>query len=206
MTDYTDDIHNERRALRSDLLDALNTEDYPSRDSKARGARALEIALEEWSQNIVEPKGRVKKHRILDYINEGLKWARYGKSYQNRKFAWCGAFMAFCWRDMLSEKVRYYDCASTYRLQEWAKGTSRVISSLKDAQAGDIIVVGKGKAWGDHITLFERVDEGGYWSVEGNAWGEVPEGGKRKEGVIRRWRAESEIHAIYRPIEADYAG
>ena len=205
MIDYQDPQHEERRKERSDLLDSLDRLDkYPLKDSGVFGAQALERALEEWRLDVVEPEGTVTEHRILDYINFGLGWSQYGEKYKNRGFAWCGAFAAFAWSGSVSFDVRFYHFASTYRLQEWARGSKRLIKNLEDAQEGDLIVVGKGKAWGDHITLFERIDDGGYWSVEGNAWGETPSGGARREGVIRRWRAESEIHAIYRPISEDY--
>ena len=205
MSSYQDEIHKTRRALRSDLLDELNhLDEYPLKGSSSFGEQALEVALEEWRKDIVEPQELVSEHPILDYINQGLGWTKYGKTYKNKRFAWCGAFAAWSWRGIVSEDTRFYHWASTYRLQEWARGSARVIKSLEAARKGDLIVVGKGKAWGDHITLFERCDEGGYWSVEGNAWGETPSGGPRREGVIRRWRSSDEIHAIYRPIEADY--
>lgn len=203
---YTDPSHEERRALRSDLLDELNDcQEAEMEDHQAPedGALALERALEQWRECIIEPRGEVCEGPILErYIHEGIGWT-WQESYKNRAFAWCGAFMSWAWRESVSSSVRKKHFASTYRLKKWAKGTPRVIDKLEDAREGDIVIVGHRKAWGDHITLFERIDEGGFWSVEGNAFGEVPEGGGRKEGVIRRWRAESEIFAIYRPLEAD---
>lgn len=203
---YSDSDHDERRALRSDLLDQLNDcaqADLEDHQSPEAGERALERALDQWRECVIEPGGKVCDGPILErYIHEGICWT-WQEDYKNRAFAWCGAFMAWAWRETVNPTIRKKRFASTYRLQQWAKGSPRIIENLVDARAGDIIVVGHRKGWGDHITLFERCDEGGYWSVEGNAYGEVPEGGGRKEGVIRRWRAESEIFAIYRPLEAD---
>jgi hypothetical protein len=212
-TDYENKHHEERRVLRSDLLDDLNTIENVEEASQGSnesiysqaGSFVLEKALDEWRQNTLEPTSKVHEGVILDrYIKEGLQWT-WIESYENRKFAWCGAFCSYAWKDYVAEHIRKACFPSTYRLQKWAKGTDRVISNLADARPGDIIIVGKKKAWGDHITIFERADEGGYWSVEGNAYGEVPAGGKRQEGVIRRWRSEEEIHAIYRPLEVDKA-
>lgn len=203
---YSESEHEARQALRSDLLDELN--DHPQADledhqSLLDGERALERALEQWQECILEPHGEVCDGPILErYIHEGISW-KWQESYKNRKFAWCGAFAAWAWRDSVNLNVRKKSFPSTYRLKKWAGGGVRVIERLEDARAGDIIVVGHKKAWGDHITLFERAEESGYWSVEGNAYGEVPEGGSRKEGVIRRWRGTDEIFAIYRPLEAD---
>lgn len=213
MRGYTDPSHADRREIRSDLLDELDGDERapleegdPSPSdfqSITDGERAIERALEEWRLNIVEPKGQVSQGPILEkYIRQGIEWD-WVDSYQNRKFAWCGAFAAWAWWESVSAPIRQKCFPSTYRLREWAKGSGRVIDNLEDARAGDIVIVGHKKAWGDHITLLERHDEGGYWSVEGNAWGETPSAGARREGVIRRFRSEDEISAIYRPLESD---
>lgn len=203
---YSDPNHEERRALRSDLLDELNDCSFADLDNHQPvedGELALERALEQWRESIIEPLGEVSNGPILErYIHEGLEWT-WQKSYKNRAFAWCGAFMSWAWRESVNPTVRKKHFPSTYRLQQWAKDSPRIIEGLENARRGDIIVIGHKKAWGDHITIFERLDEDGYWSVEGNAFGEIPEGGERKEGVIRRWRAKSEIHSIYRPLEVD---
>jgi len=95
--------------------------------------------------------------------------------------------------------------ASTYRLYKWAKETKRVIDGIKQARAGDIVIVGDKKHYGDHITLIEKIEDdlSGVWTIEGNAYGETPESTKRKEGVIRRFRPFNTIRYIYRPLEQD---
>lgn len=201
--------HDDRRSLRSDLLDELDTPtqtalptDYQAPE---HGERAVEIALEEWRQNILEPKVSVNTGPILiRYIRQGALWT-WVKEYQNRKFAWCGCFAAYAWRESVSGATRKTSFPSTYRLQQWARGTKREISGLEKARAGDLLIVGKKKAWGEHITLIERIepDLSGAWTVEGNAWGETPESTQRQEGVIRRFRSVDEVHAIYRPLESD---
>lgn len=204
---YSESEHEARRALRSDLLDELN--DCPQADSTSyqsisAGGVALGRALEQWAGCVLEPLDEVADGPILErYIQKGIGWT-WQTTYKNRAFAWCGAFAAWAWRDSVSLSIRKKRFASTYRLQQWAKDSDRIIDSLEDARAGDIIIVGHKKKWGDHITLFERsAEEGGYWSVEGNAFGEVPNYRGRGEGVIRRRRSTSEIFAIYRPLEAD---
>ena len=201
--------HDDRRSLRADLLDELDTPTQTKmpndHQSPEDGQRAVEIALDEWRQNILEPKAEVITGPILfRYIRQGALWT-WVKKYQNRKFAWCGCFAAYAWRESVSGATRKTSFPSTYRLKQWAKGTNREISDLKKARTGDLLIVGNKKAWGDHITLIERIepDLSGAWTVEGNAFGETPESTKRKEGVIRRFRSKDEIHAIYRPLESD---
>lgn len=169
------------------------------------GERAVERALIEWRQDIREPRGKVADGPILTrYIREGLGWT-WIDDYQNRAFEWCGAFAAWAWREALSAEVRKKHIASTYRLREWARNTSREVGGLSAARPGDIAVVGERKAWGDHITLIERVEEdgSGAWTIEGNATGEGPTPGAKMEGVIRRFRPVETIRFIYRPLAID---
>ncbi len=201
--------HDARRQLRADLLEELNSPKHnplPSDFQSLEDAdRAIERALNEWRQNILEPVGAVSEHPILDrYIHQGSGWTWIEK-YENRKLAWCGHFLAYAYRESLNAAVRKSSCPSTYRLREWAKGSRRIIDGLHEARRGDIVVVGHKKAWGDHITLIEKIetDHSGYWSIEGNAFGETPESTSRKEGVIRRFRNRELIKAIYRPLECD---
>ena len=206
MQDYSDPLHNARRlerAMNQALLDAENRPALPNMEAQETdGEIALTRGLDEWVQDIVEPTGRVTEHPILDrYINQGIEWAE--KSYKNRDFQWCGAFAAWCWRDAVRREIRRKCFPSTYRLYTWAYKTERRIKDLDSARAGDIVVVGKNKRWGDHITIFERWgDDGEFFTVEGNAWGQTPQSGRR-EGVIRRARDVDEITAIYRPLELD---
>ena len=67
-----------------------------------------------------------------------------------------------------------------------------------------ILTTASGKRWGDHITIIDRVEEdlSGVWTVEGNAFGEVPSS-ERKEGVVRCFRPVEKIKFIYRPLEVD---
>jgi len=169
------------------------------------GARAVERALSQWREDIREPSGRVTSGPILErYIREGLGWT-WIKDYENRAFEWCGAFAAWAWLDGLSAQVRKKHLASTYRLREWARGTAREVGGLSAARPGDIAITGPRKAWGDHITLIERVelDGSGAWTIEGNARGEGPAPGPKIEGVIRRFRSAEEIRFIYRPLAED---
>lgn len=172
------------------------------------GARAVERALEEWREDIREPKGKVTDGPILTrYIKEGLGWA-WIKDYQNRTFEWCGAFAAWVWRDSINPEIRKKHLASTYRLREWARGTPREIKGgLSAARPGDIAVIATkaAKPWGDHITIIEKVepDGRGVWTVEGNARGEGPAPGPHIEGVVRCFRQAEAIRFIYRPLDAD---
>ncbi len=214
--DYSDLRHEARRLKRSNLLDQLNDirkAKLPRPDgessvfvSSMEGERALSRGLHQWKQTIIEPVGEVKDGPILDlYIKQGINWG-WVEEYKNRKFAWCGAFAGWCWEESVKKEIRKKCFPSTYRLKEWAKGSQRIIKKLEDAREGDLIIVGHKKPWGDHITLFDRMDDQGYWSVEGNAYGETPKGGARQEGVIRRYRNVEEIKYIYRPLKVDLNG
>lgn len=194
---------NDRRQLRADLLDELDKIGLSPNDhqSEADGRRVVERALEEWRQHIAEPTKRTTEHPILNrYIKAALGW-EWIDSYQNRKFAWCGAFAAFCWFESTGNMIRQRSFASTYRLQQWAKGSAREID-LSRARAGDLVVVGRRKAWGDHITILERIEGETLYTIEGNAYGTLGDG-SHGEGVIRRERDASEIAFIYRPLEVD---
>jgi len=203
--------HEDRHNLRADLLEQLDKDFNENQINKPDdyihkelGQYAVEQALSEWRSNILEPVGEVVDHPILDYIQDGLEWT-WIEEYENRKFAWCGAFVSFCYRDLIKKSIRYNMFASTYRLYKWAKETKRVIDGIKQARAGDIVIVGDKKHYGDHITLIEKIEDdlSGVWTIEGNAYGETPESTKRKEGVIRRFRPFNTIRYIYRPLEQD---
>ena len=203
--------HEDRRALRADLLDQLDTGFYFEQANHSnnfidfeKSAFVVETALEQWRDNILEPVGEVEEHRILDYIQEGVEWS-WITSYENRKFAWCGCFLAYVYKDVIKQEIRYKSFASTLRLRKWAKGTAREIKNFNDIRKGDIVIVGNRKSYGDHICLVEKVEDdlSGVWTVEGNAYGETPQSTTRKEGVIRRFRPRDTIRFIYRPLEQD---
>lgn len=200
--------HAERRARRAQLLAELDKLDLERADETAaprQGQIALERALQEWNEEIIEPKGEVETGAILErYVHAGGLWT-WQKTYENRKLAWCGFFAAWCWLSV-QPRIRKKCFASTYRLRQWARGTPREIKGLENARAGDIMVIStsNGKAWGDHITIIERVEDdlSGAWTVEGNAYGETPTE-NRAEGVVRCFRSIEKIKFIYRPLEVD---
>ena len=74
---YSDPNHEERRALRSDLLDELNNCQEAELDDPQpleNGERALERALEEWRDCVLEPSGEVCQGPILEkYIHKGIE-------------------------------------------------------------------------------------------------------------------------------------
>jgi hypothetical protein len=203
--------HDARRALRAQLLDQVWDGPHwsplladlipPSIPAPLSVPGAVvEVALAEWGAHIKEPRRRSKTHRILEYYRAGLGW-HWMDSYANHESAWCGAFLAWAWRDYLKTGVRKYACASTYRLRKWAKGTDREVDGL--IMPGDIVIVGARKAWGDHITTATSTEQSDtIETVEGNAWGRFPTN-RRGEGVIVRERTRDEIRFIYRPIPED---
>lgn len=198
-----------RHAIRAELQEQ-QIKDTPApneRQPREAGERALERAAQEWAYDIHEPPKETHTHAILTrYISgpEGLGW-EWVKEYKNRRFAWCGAFAAYVWSESVSASIRRRAWASTYRLWEWARGTPRQLT-LSEARAGDVVVVGKSKAWGDHITILASIESGPegliLHTIEGNAHGELA-CGRQGEGVIKRTRSAQEIAYIYRPLEVD---
>jgi len=161
--------------------------------------RVVAAAVAEWTLDVREPPGP-NVERIDRYIRgeQGLWWGtaalndRDSMIYRrNGQFAWCGAFAAFCFGAAgLSAEVRRKSFASTYRLHRWSEGSDRRVS-VKSLRRGDVVVVGpadgSGKAWGNHVTIAETVDEDGVHTLEGNARGNGVNG-ERYEGVIRSFR------------------
>lgn len=177
-------------------------------------ATALDRAIDEWGQDIHEPKGKVTSGPILDrYIagTEGLHWS-WEKSYTNRKFAWCGAFVAFAWGASLDPDIRKYILPSCSRIQgnatgrcpdhlrEW--GNRRAVPA-SDIQPGDIMLVGKGR--GSHITLVFAAVGDIISTIEGNSTGTGPDG-SRFEGVVRHDRDRSEAKMVVRLTLDDMVG
>ena len=154
---------------------------------------AVAWADQEWCQSVHEPPG-FNWERIDSYIRgkQGLVWTWEDLYDQNGEFAWCGAFAARALAEVgLRKDLRVHSLASTYRIVAWAKGTDRLLSDPRQAQPGDIVIVGhkgKGKKWyGNHVTLCRGVDGDDVLTFEGNAKGPGPDG-SRYEGVIRKTR------------------
>lgn len=192
--------HKKRRERRAALMSDLDKELPPSPPCPEAelGERVVEWALAEWEKGIKEPAKKTTEGPILGYIHAaGWGWI---KDYQNRKFAWCGCFASAAWASVgLKSKVAAKNVVSTYRLSQW-KGRQ---IPLDEIRAGDLVVIGSQKRWGDHITLAVEPLGGGSWAtVEGNAWGRGPDG-ERFEGVIRRERSAREIRFAYRPLVSD---
>ena len=158
---------------------------------------AVDRARSEWASEIREPPGSGWR-RIDPYIrsSEGLGWpgadaADLGKRVpytKNRQFAWCGAFVAFCWSSVRSE-IRRKHFSSCYRLWTWAKAEKRLVST-DEIRAGDIALVGnrKSRAWGAHVVLCTAgVVDDHVATIEGNAKG-MGVDGNVYEGVIQRRR------------------
>ena len=81
--------HEQRRAQRAKLMRELDKDrsvERPTEYASAEAGReALERGLEQWREEIIEPKGEVNDGPILErYIQEGAGWS-WVKSYKNRK-------------------------------------------------------------------------------------------------------------------------
>ena len=177
-------------------------------------ARALDRAIAEWGKGIREPSGTVTSGPILsDYIAgpEGMQWT-WERAYTNRKFQWCGAFVAYCWGLSLDADIRKYIMPSCSRIQGNASGStpdrlrgwgpSREVPT-DDIRPGDIMLVGKGK--GSHITLVFAVDGDTIHTIEGNSNG-IGVNGERYEGVVRHERRRPEAKMVIRMRLEDLTG
>jgi len=172
-------------------------------------------ARAQWVLGVSEPPG-TGVESIRRYIYEGLGWPAGRWPYEaDGDFAWCGAFVAWCYRAAgLRASVRRRHLASTYRLHEWSRNGSRRLKP-EDLQAGDIAIVGrKGSRWGDHVVICGGPDKSrGIRTIEGNAKGGGP-GSVVHEGVVvqrRPWaenaRTGKEYRVLYgvRPLAEDYS-
>jgi hypothetical protein len=163
--------------------------------------QVVDIANEEWAMHVEEPPN-TNWQRIDQYIQgpQGLGWSWIAKSWEwvkgiyskNRQFEWCGAFAAFCYGAAgLSAHNRRKHLAGCTRLYRWSggrRGNDRRIKP-RDITFGDIVVVGKkkGSVKGSHITICSGVGRRGIKTIEGNAYGRLPDG-EYGEGVIKRSR------------------
>jgi hypothetical protein len=157
------------------------------------GERAVATARAEWDLNVSEttPHGR---DRIDHYIRsvEGLGWKWQAPYTENGQFAWCGAFIGYCWGQAgLTFDLRKRVMPSCYRIWKWASGTDRFLCSDHALLPGDLVIVGNDRSprWGSHITICRARPEpsSSIPTFEGNAHGEGPDGTTR-EGVVRRFR------------------
>tara|TARA_Y100001972_G_scaffold123088_1_gene169792 strand:+ start:1647 stop:2312 length:666 start_codon:yes stop_codon:yes gene_type:complete len=209
-----DNLKNElrkaKRAINHLCLD-INASEKKERDfigaqnSTIHSEKALKRASNEWSRNVTEPEYKGDWQRITDYIHssEGLNW--YNDSYEYKKngeFSWCGAFVAFCYSDVILN-TRKKIFPSCYRMYEnWYDTRRRV----KVIHPGDIVTVFSSakKFYGDHIVLaIDYPDENGdFPTYEGNAKGQGPNG--KIEGVIKRKRNLKNVACIYRLSAEDF--
>lgn len=163
---------------------------------------------------------------IDEFIRKGLGWVR--DPYKgDGDFAWCGAFVAWCWRAAgLRSTLREHFFASTRRLEKYARGEqldggrARPLSRLRfvvaedttaedvqrfGPQPGDLLLIGSHEP-GAHIALLEHYEQGVCSTIEGNGFGRSP-GGVQREGVVKRERplhaAGPRVRRIIRPSVED---
>lgn len=184
----------------------------------------LRRALAEWGRGI---KDAAPWYTVIDgYIRgpEGSAWSGWPR-YDGRNTQWCGMWVG--WALRLKRNVRRFHVPSVTRLMKghgseghWAAGTGRGLApgsrfvNPRDARAGDIGIFGPQGEAGRHIGLILERDGNGVQTVEGNAWGLLPDG-TRGEGVVRNWRpfegaqkraADYVLLAVIRPLPSDFEG
>lgn len=204
----TDLQHQVRRLERSLGQAKLDLQELPERlvnfprpQRSEQSSVAIDRALAEWSSMVEEPD-----QRINTYIRsmEGIGWTWEKEYTRNGQFAWCGAFLAFCYT-AVAYKIRQKIFPSCYRLYSNWSQTSRKIEP-RDMLPGDIVVVYSSAraTWGDHITLC-RVSpiDGKFETIEGNAHGTLGDG-SHGEGVIARERSLDEVAFVYRLLAEDF--
>lgn len=180
---------------------ALTGEWLASRASAQHAIAATHVLAEMvtlWASDISEPVAGRVQHAITDFImgELGLGWntcevgpdARPGMPYtENGMFEYCGAFAARALHRLVGPKARSRDLASTYRIERAFKpARDHVIPAA--VRPGDLIMVG-GQRGGrpKHIALTLACAGAHVYTIEGNAYGQGPDGHKR-EGVVFRVR------------------
>jgi hypothetical protein len=219
--------------MSEDIKEIVEDIEIPSVEEELSiGEQVVAIAQSEWDDNILDlPKGyQVDKEgnlynkagepynrkefssefsRVHKYIDEGLGKAWSKPLYTNsngastKKFFWCGAFAAYCYKDFIKDSIRNKIFPSTYRMWEQWKDSKRNIKP-ENARPGDIVVVGgpKSKVWGTHIVIVKEVTDEGIQTLEGNGIG-MAACGKRKEGVVTRLRPWDTVMFCWRPLKKD---
>jgi len=200
--------HDVRRLSRSLGQAKLDLQELPERSvnfprpqRSEQSSVAIDRALAEWSSMVEEPD-----QRINAYIRsmEGIGWTWEKEYTRNGQFAWCGAFVAFCYT-AVSFKTRQKVFPSCYRMYSNWSQTSRKIEP-RDMLPGDIVVVYSSAraTWGDHITLCRVAPiDGKFETLEGNAHGTLGDG-SHGEGVIARERSLDEVAFVYRLLAEDF--
>ena len=200
--------HDVRRLSRSLGQAKLDLQELPERSvnfprpqRSEQSSVAIDRALAEWSSMVEEPD-----QRINAYIRsmEGIGWTWEKEYTRNGQFAWCGAFVAFCYK-AVSFKTRQKVFPSCYRMYSNWSQTSRRIEP-RDMLPGDIVVVYSSAraTWGDHITLCRVAPiDGKFETLEGNAHGTLGDG-SHGEGVIARERSLDEVAFVYRLLAEDF--
>ena len=197
-----------------------------SRHSNAWAEAAVAVAEAEWHADIRDDDSGAA--RIDEYIrgDHGLGWGSADvnnlnerRAYRPQSFSWCGAFVAYCYGlgAEMTARTRKYTLPSCSRLwRDWG-GTARLMGGAMPEKMlpaiwparGDIVTIQNvgsvPRVQGHHITLCLDVDteKGTFSTIEGNAWGYLPDG-TRGEGVIRNERAVETIAKIYRPVSTDF--
>lgn len=155
-------------------------------------------AIVEWQSIVTEPPGP-GADRIDSYIRgdfglgwptaDAVNWTPDHAYDRDGIFQWCGAFAAWCAGHAgLKASIRREHLASTWRLWQFCRDTSRKLY-LKDIRPGDLVIVTRGrKHHGEHIAVaIELPTDGLIETIEGNATAMIPDG-TITEGVVRRTR------------------
>lgn len=139
--------------LKSDfkILRQANIENNLSDDEKKEAIKTIldevvfiaenefSLQFETVSENIEVVK--LAEERIKDYINNGILWKgstefeiieQFGQYFltsdllnTNKNFHWCGAFIAFCYKDFIKKEIKQKVMPSTYRFAIFAQDTKR---------------------------------------------------------------------------------
>lgn len=192
-------------------------------------APGVRRALAEWARNIQEPpKGDPRE--IDKYIRgrDGSAWTWTDPYVRDGQLPWCGMYAG--WALRLKPVIRTYFMPGCRRLMKghgtkghWTAGTgkglapgSRLVRDLASARPGDIGIFGDGTdPEGQHIGIIVARDgTRGVFTVEGNSFGDLPDGTKG-QGVVRNWRplrghqkrpGDYYLMHLIRPVPSDFEG
>jgi len=196
------------------------------------GCALVSAADAEWRKGVrdFDPDQNATPDLIQKYFDEtGWHWflgnysnGTYTEQWRDKDWqSWCGLFASYCGLQVgnwlyddrcvdiqLEENVVQDTLPSTHKLSDRSRwNTPPTYPGNLELIPGDVITVGdyNGGA-GSHIALVcDRPAGKKVETIEGNAYGQFPDG-SRGEGVVRRTRGLEEIYKTYRLTRDHYTG
>lgn len=159
-----------------DSMCLSNFYEVPEKGGSTIGRAALKVAIEEMTKGAGEEGGN----------NMGPFVAKYHRMPEERsnklKYAWCAAFVSFCFSkasSRLNRSMPFKYTGGAQNILNQAKANNKYVFKPGDSynedlnldipQPGDVVVWKRGsKAWQGHVGIVHSVSDGIMYVVEGN--------------------------------------